>query len=63
MLNQEINRDSTAFIVNIPTAVCKRGGRKLVVSPAGAEPWAPSTPCIDTRYCEPSSRPSTGSSS
>ena len=28
-------------------AIRKRGGRKVVVSPAGAEPWAPSQPRID----------------
>jgi hypothetical protein len=30
-----------------PNAVRKRGGRKVVMSPAGAEHWAPSRPRID----------------
>ena len=28
-------------------AIRKRGGRKVIVSPDGAEPWAPSRPRID----------------
>jgi hypothetical protein len=47
MANHEISRDGTALTVSIPMAIRKRGGRKLVVSPAGAEPWAPSRPRID----------------
>ena len=45
--NREINRDGTLLTVSIPMAIRKRGGRKVVVSPAGAEPWAPSRPRID----------------
>jgi hypothetical protein len=47
MPNHEINRDGTSLTVTIPMAIRKRGGRKLVVSPVGAEPWAPSRPRID----------------
>jgi hypothetical protein len=43
----EINRDGTSLTVSIPMAIRKRGGRKLIVSPAGAAPWAPSRPQID----------------
>jgi hypothetical protein len=43
----EISRDGTLLTVSIPMAIRKRGGRKVVVSPAGAEPWAPSRPRID----------------
>jgi hypothetical protein len=47
MMNREINRDGIALTVSIPMAIRRRGGRKLVVSPAGTEPWAPSRPRID----------------
>jgi hypothetical protein len=47
MSNREISRDGSLLTVSIPMAIRKRGGRKLVVSPAGAEPWAPSRPRID----------------
>ncbi|ANT53262.1 hypothetical protein [Mesorhizobium amorphae] len=47
MNNREISRDGSLLTVSIPMAIRKRGGRKLVVSPAGAEPWGPSRPCID----------------
>ncbi|RWC03490.1 hypothetical protein [Mesorhizobium sp.] len=47
MINHEINRDGTTLTVSIPLAIRKRGGRKVIVSPAGAEPWVPSRPRID----------------
>jgi hypothetical protein len=47
MANHEISRDGTALTVSIPMVIRKRGGRKLVVSPAGTEQWAPSRPRID----------------
>jgi hypothetical protein len=47
MNNREIRRDGTVLTVSIPMAIRRRGGRKLIVSPAGAEPWAPSRPRID----------------
>jgi hypothetical protein len=47
MARLEISDDSARLTVNIPMAIRKRGGRKVVVSPAGAEPWAPSRPRID----------------
>jgi hypothetical protein len=45
--NREISGDGTLLTVSIPMAIRKRGGRKVVVSPAGAEAWAPSRPRID----------------
>ena len=45
--NSEISRDGTLLTVSIPMAIRKRGGRKVVVYPAGAEPWAPSRLRID----------------
>jgi hypothetical protein len=47
MSHHEISNDRTILTVNIPMAIRKRGGRKVVVSPAGAEPWTPSRPRID----------------
>ena len=47
MPNHEIDRDGTSLTVTIPISIRKRGGRKVVVSPAGTEPWAPSRPRID----------------
>ena len=47
MATHEISGDGTSLTVTIPMAVRKRGGRKVVVSPVGAEPWAPSRPRID----------------
>jgi hypothetical protein len=40
-------RSITTSVTVIPMAIRKRGGRKVVVSPAGAELWAPSRPRID----------------
>ena len=45
--NREISRDGTLLTVSISMAIRKRGGRKVVVSPVGAEAWAPSRPRID----------------
>ena len=47
MPDHQISGDGTALTVTIPMAIRMRGGRKVVVSPAGAEPWAPSRPRID----------------
>src|SRR5215204_6764641 len=41
-------RSITTSVTVIPMAIRKRGGRKVVVSPAGAELWAPSRPRIAT---------------
>jgi hypothetical protein len=43
----EISRDGTAITIHVPLAFRRRGGRKLVVSPAGDQPWAPPRPRID----------------
>src|SRR4051812_20190608 len=48
MIKAEISRDGTAITVRVPLTVRKRGGRKLVVLPAGEEHWAPSRPSVDT---------------
>ena len=47
MTTHEISGDGASLTVTIPMSIRKRGGRKVVVSPAGAEPWAPSRPRID----------------
>ena len=47
MPGHEISGDGTSLTVSIPMAIRKRGGRKIVVSPAGTAPWAPSSLRID----------------
>ena len=47
MPRHEISGDGTSVTVSIPMAISKRGGRKVIVSPDGAEPWQPSRPRID----------------
>jgi hypothetical protein len=47
MPNHEISADGANLTVSIPMSIRKRGGRKVVVSPVGAEPWTPSRPRID----------------
>lgn len=39
--------DSAVVTIKVPFAVCKRGGRKLVLSPDGA-PMPPAAPYVDT---------------
>ena len=48
MVGTELSDDGKILTVQIPMAIHKRGGRKVVVSPVGAEPWAPSRPRIDS---------------
>ena len=49
MADVEISRgDSTGMTVRVPMALRKRGGRKLVVSPPGHEPWAPQRRRVDS---------------
>lgn len=36
----EISRDGTAITIHVPLSFRRRGGRKLVISPAGYEQWA-----------------------
>jgi hypothetical protein len=43
----EVSRDGSAITVHVPLSFRRRGGRKLIVSPAGEQPWAPPTPKVD----------------
>lgn len=43
----EISRDVNAITIHVPLTFRRRGGRKLVISPAGQEQWAPPRPRID----------------
>jgi hypothetical protein len=47
MPHHEISGDGNSLTVSIPMTIRKRGGRKVVMSPAGTAPWAPSQPRID----------------
>jgi len=43
----EISRDGSAITIHVPLSFRRRGGRKLIVSPAGEQPWAPPRPRVD----------------
>jgi hypothetical protein len=47
MAGAEMSRDGRSLTVLIPLTFRKRGGRKLVIAPAGAEAWAPPRPHVD----------------
>jgi hypothetical protein len=47
MAETEMSPDGRTLTVRIPFAIRKRGGRKLVIAPAGAEAWAPPRPRVD----------------
>lgn len=47
MANTDLSQDGKILTVQIPMAIRKRGGRKLVVSPNSTEGWAPTRPRID----------------
>ena len=42
-----LNKDGCTVTVRIPMTLRQRGGRKYVVTPAGATPWIPTPPRID----------------
>ena len=47
MANTDLSNDGKVLTVQIPMAIRKRGGRKLVVSPNATDGWAPTRPRID----------------
>lgn len=47
MAETEMSRDGRSLTVHIPLAFRKRGGRKLVIAPAGADAWAPPRSRVD----------------
>ncbi|UVK57077.1 hypothetical protein DBIPINDM_004160 [Mesorhizobium sp. AR02] len=48
MMGTELSDDGKILTVQIPMAIRKRGGRKLVMSPNTIEGWAPTRPRIDS---------------
>jgi hypothetical protein len=42
-----LSKDGRTMMVRIPMTLRQRGGRKYVVTPAGATPWIPTPPRID----------------
>ena len=44
----ELSADGNALTVRVPLTLRKRGGRKIIVSPAGERQWAPVRPRIDS---------------
>lgn len=47
MAEAEMSRDGRTLTVHIPLTIRKRGGRKLIIAPAGAEAWAQPCPRVD----------------
>ena len=43
----ELSADGNALTVRVPLTLRKRGGRKIIISPAGEEQWTPVRPRID----------------
>ncbi len=42
-----LSKDGRTIMVRIPITLRRQGGRKQVVTPAGATPWIPTPPRID----------------
>jgi hypothetical protein len=47
MADAEMSADRRTLTVHVPLAFRKRGGRKLVITPARTEAWAPPRPRVD----------------
>ena len=47
MAEAEMSTDGRTLTVHVPFAFRRRGGRKLVIAPAGAGAWAPPRPRVD----------------
>lgn len=43
----EVSLDGSAITVRLPLTIRKRGGRKVITSPAGEQQWTPARPRID----------------
>lgn len=43
----EVSRDGGAITIHVPLTFRRRGGRKLIVSPAGHAPWPPRRSHVD----------------
>ena len=44
----ELSPDGKSLTVHLPLTLRKRGGRKIIISPAGEQPWTPSRPRVDS---------------
>jgi hypothetical protein len=42
-----LSKDGRTMTVHIPITLRKQGGRKRIVTPAGATPWTPTPPRVD----------------
>lgn len=47
MAEMEMSRDGRTLTVHVPLTFRKRGGRKLIIAPTGAEAWVPPRPRVD----------------
>ena len=43
----ELSQDGKSLTVYLPLTLRKRGGRKIIISPAGEQQWTPARPRID----------------
>ena len=44
----ELSADGKSITVHLSLALRKRGGRKIIISPAGEQQWTPARPRIDS---------------
>jgi hypothetical protein len=47
-MQTKVNRDGRTLTVRVPLTFRRRGGRKLVLTPAGSQQWAPPRARIDS---------------
>jgi hypothetical protein len=47
MTKPKMSWDGRTLTVHVPLAFRKRGGRKIIIAPQGAEAWAPPRPGVD----------------
>ncbi|WP_245318965.1 hypothetical protein [Mesorhizobium temperatum] len=43
----ELSPDGKSLTVHLPLTLRRRGGRKIIISPAGAQQWTPARPRKD----------------
>lgn len=48
MSDPEFSGDGNTITVKLPLTVRKRGGRKVIIAPAGQAPWASARPRVDS---------------
>jgi hypothetical protein len=46
-IKTSVSKDGRTATISVPVTFLQRGGRKQIVTPAGAAPWS-AAPCVDT---------------